>query len=637
MPHPQGTVFVIPLRPRKLVLPGVLLAGLLVLLCCRPNPSEARYAPVPAEPPAELRLIPSDAMVVLHIDVASLMNKEIARGMLALAAGSDERTQSRQFGATLARIDSLAFLSGEQWNVTIVTTRKNFERDTVRQLLAPSAIAQTHGGKKFYAGDGRGIRKDGFKDKFPDKGDFRDREKAIKDVSKEEGFQPEGREESNFNPYGQAVYFLSDRTYVFGAARGVVHFMDKAEKPGEKHPLQEVCSSAGKHQLTFGFQVTEEQSRQAEENMRRMIQFDSMTPMILYNFKPLVNTRRSLITVDMGEELRLNGSLTFPNARTADQALDAIRGCLWLMRGPLIMLEDQLHESGDAKAESALGKLLDQFGHALRETAIKADGSTVKVSVKAPLDEKLIKAAVAETLPGVQRAAHRATTMNNLKQIGLSIIKTADDADGRMPDAVVYSKAGKPLYSWRVAILPNLGERELYNKLKLDEPWDSEHNKPLLAKMPKVFEMPGVKAPEGMTFFQIFDGAGILSTPNRRVRYPASFQDGTSQTILVVEAAEAVHWAAPKDIEYSPRVSPLKQIGRHLGKSGLCVMGDGAIHSLYPKLSEETLRAAITPANNDILGSDWDDEIGDLRPRRNFDKEKFIEKEKVTDKIKRRD
>src|SRR5262249_29159759 len=44
-----------------------------------------------------------------------------------------------------------------------------------------------------------------------------------------------------------------------------------------------------------------------------------------------------------------------------------------------------------------------------------------------------------------------------------------------------------PLLSWRVAILPYIGQRALYQRFRLNEPWDSKHNKKLLAQMPKVF------------------------------------------------------------------------------------------------------------------------------------------------------
>ncbi len=612
MRHPQGTVFVIPLRPRKLLLPGVLVAGLLALLLCQPGSSAARYAPVPADPPAELRLIPPDAFVVLHVNVAALLNKDLVQAGLPLLG--DKAEARHTFGAPLAQIDSLAFLGGERWSLHVITTRKDLDPDKVREAVAARSVEQTYKGKKFYADDVKFRSRDkGFKD------DAIPRDKRIK----KEGFQADEREQGNVAPWAASVYFLTDRTYVVGDARGVMHFIDKAEKPGEKHPLQDVCSRAGRHHVTLGFHIPEEMTREAEQSISRMARFDVFTAMLLYNFKPLASTRHGLFTADLGEEARLDGTLEFPNARTAEQAQDAIRVSLMLARGGLLMIEDQVRENSDPKAESTIGKLMDPLRLALNEAAIKTDGSTVKVSVKATLDDKLVKAVVAEAAPRMHLAANRATAMNNLKRLALCLIKTADDNEGPMPSSIVYSKDGKPLYSWRVLMLPNLGEGDLYRKLKLDEPWDSKHNKPLLSKMPKAFALPGVKAPENMTFFQIFEGAGTLSAPNRMARYPVSFTDGTSNTILIVEAAEPVHWAAPGDIAYSARVSPLKQIGRHYAKSGLCVTADGAVHSLSAKLSEETLRAAITPAGNEVLGSDWDDEIDkDKGPRRDFGKDK---------------
>ena len=57
---------------------------------------------------------------------------------------------------------------------------------------------------------------------------------------------------------------------------------------------------------------------------------------------------------------------------------------------------------------------------------------------------------------------------------------------------------GKALLSWRVALLPFLEENELYKQFHLDEAWDSDHNKKLLAKMPRVFAPPGFRPPRSI-------------------------------------------------------------------------------------------------------------------------------------------
>ena len=86
------------------------------------------------------------------------------------------------------------------------------------------------------------------------------------------------------------------------------------------------------------------------------------------------------------------------------------------------------------------------------------------------------------TFPAVHSArdaGHRAQSMNNMKQIVLAAINY-EETYGHFPAAYIADeKTGKPLLSWRVAILPFLEENALYKQFHLDEPWDSEHNKKL--------------------------------------------------------------------------------------------------------------------------------------------------------------
>src|SRR5262249_55645747 len=66
---------------------------------------------------------------------------------------------------------------------------------------------------------------------------------------------------------------------------------------------------------------------------------------------------------------------------------------------------------------------------------------------------------------------------------------------GNLPPVAIADRKGKPLLSWRVALLPYLGEWDLYRKFKLDEPWDSPHNKALLPLMPEIYACPSFKGP----------------------------------------------------------------------------------------------------------------------------------------------
>ena len=112
-------------------------------------------------------------------------------------------------------------------------------------------------------------------------------------------------------------------------------------------------------------------------------------------------------------------------------------------------------------------------------------------------------------------AARRAQCTNNLKQIALAY-HNFHAANNAFPAPAITDKDGKPLLSWRVAILPYVEQQELYNKFKLDEPWDSPHNKALIKEMPTVYLCPSRKNPEeGTTTYRVFvgDGAPVPGGP----------------------------------------------------------------------------------------------------------------------------
>src|SRR5262249_38557599 len=78
---------------------------------------------------------------------------------------------------------------------------------------------------------------------------------------------------------------------------------------------------------------------------------------------------------------------------------------------------------------------------------------------------------------------------------------------------------GKPLLSWRMLLLPYLDQKELYKEFKLDEPWDSTHNRKLLAKAPAVFlPVRGAGDAKDSTFFQVFTGKAAMFEGRAGVR-----------------------------------------------------------------------------------------------------------------------
>jgi prepilin-type processing-associated H-X9-DG protein len=202
----------------------------------------------------------------------------------------------------------------------------------------------------------------------------------------------------------------------------------------------------------------------------------------------------------------------------------------------------------------------------------------------------------------VHDAASRAISTNNLKQLALAM-HNYHDATGAFPPGAIYSKDGKPQLSWRVLLLPYLDEEGLYKEFKLDEPWDSEHNKKLLEKMPRVFAANGKPDKKGLTHYQAFTGKGMLFDGVRGSRI-ANVTDGTSNTLMFVEAAQAVPWTKPDDLPYDPD-KPLPKLGG-LFKGGFnAAFCDGSVRFISETIAEKTLRALITPNGGEVIRDDF--------------------------------
>jgi RNA polymerase sigma factor (sigma-70 family) len=193
-----------------------------------------------------------------------------------------------------------------------------------------------------------------------------------------------------------------------------------------------------------------------------------------------------------------------------------------------------------------------------------------------------------------EEQAARMRRANNLKQIGLAM-HNYHDTYGSFPAEAIYSQDGKPLLSWRVAILPFLEEENLYNQFKLDEPWDSVHNKKLLGRMPKVFGEHGTQ-----THFRIFTGEGMIFHGDKGSRF-AHITDGMSNTIMVVEAANSVPWTKPDELLYDPN-KPLPKLGGTPSKDGFYVlMCDGSVQFVRTPIKEQQFRALLTPAGGEVI------------------------------------
>ena len=222
-------------------------------------------------------------------------------------------------------------------------------------------------------------------------------------------------------------------------------------------------------------------------------------------------------------------------------------------------------------------------------------------------------------LPAVQaarEAARRAVCSGHVKEIGLAFHNAASvTKDMSMPLAIVNAD-GLPLLSWRVALLPYLGQEALYREFHLDEPWDSPHNLTLLPRMPGIYVCPSFMIPpsEGITPYAAAAGPGMFfdapepipGTQTIGVSIGA-IRDGTSNTILVLELGRnnGVPWTSPQEVmvDIDEAIEVLRETQPiHVG-GRTTLFGDGSVRFVSQEIDRQTLRGLLTRDGGEALGA----------------------------------
>ena len=184
-------------------------------------------------------------------------------------------------------------------------------------------------------------------------------------------------------------------------------------------------------------------------------------------------------------------------------------------------------------------------------------------------------------------------SLDKLKQLALACLFYESDHLHFPASAEVIKK--HPV-SWRVLILPHIEQNELYKQYRQDEPWDSDHNKQLIVKMPDAFRHPN--SPNDST---TTDYVGFASDETalgvKEGNDLAKFEDGTSNTILFFESKTDIPWTKPVDIEFD---DTLKDKFSPISRNGLnVVFADASTETLKPPVPTAELRRFFTRSGND--------------------------------------
>ena len=231
---------------------------------------------------------------------------------------------------------------------------------------------------------------------------------------------------------------------------------------------------------------------------------------------------------------------------------------------------------------------------------------------KPQFDEMLQTAAplIAQATTEMRENAGRSQCSNLIRQLVLSF-HNYHDINGKFPPPFTVDADGKPLHSWRILVLPYLEQNELYKQIRLDEPWDSEHNKQFHDKMPWVFKCSTntLGNPQRDTVYCMVVGKDMIGVPDGKGIRVVQITDGTSNTMLIAERKTPVCWMEPVDIlqEHAYLGVNKHEFGIGSEHSGGANTGfaDGSSRFIKDDIDLKILKAILTKAGGESVPYNW--------------------------------
>ena len=136
----------------------------------------------------------------------------------------------------------------------------------------------------------------------------------------------------------------------------------------------------------------------------------------------------------------------------------------------------------------------------------------------------------------------------------------------------------------------------------MDEPWDSEHNKALVAKMPALFTCPSRTNPEpGTTTYRGFSSQrGFFEGPDP-LSFASQSPTALSNTIAVAEFKEATPWTKPDDTKTD---DPNALLGSNHPGGFNAALADGSVRFLKSTIAKAILKALVTRNGGEVIPAD---------------------------------
>jgi Protein of unknown function (DUF1559) len=164
------------------------------------------------------------------------------------------------------------------------------------------------------------------------------------------------------------------------------------------------------------------------------------------------------------------------------------------------------------------------------------------------------------------------------------------------------------MHSWRVLILPFLGQQQLYDAYSFVEPWDGPNNRKLAGQVGTIYLRSGLEPDQvGATSFVAVVGPETV-WPGAGARKYSDIGDGRHETLTVVEVPDGhFRWMEPRDLRFDKMGFRINDrsgqgLGSRLGGARV-VSADGMVRTLPDDFDPETLRAMLTASGGEAVAT----------------------------------
>lgn len=195
-----------------------------------------------------------------------------------------------------------------------------------------------------------------------------------------------------------------------------------------------------------------------------------------------------------------------------------------------------------------------------------------------------------------RRAAMQAACVGHLKQIMLAL-HNYHEQNGSFPPSFLADATGRPAHSWRILILPYLGEPNIrtYNSYNFSEPWDGPNNRALAASIPSTYVCPNHPDARATiaTSYVAVTGAGTIFPSGKTTKFDEITRSKSETLMLVETSGGTTNWLQPDDLDITLTAEP----GQRPSMSSFDPLGpaaafaDGMIRRVRTPLSNQDLRA----------------------------------------------